>query len=191
MKLRCSSSWLRVSVRRVGQIGLVAHELGARLVQIGLVHARIEREQQVARLDALAFLDMHRANGARHLRAHLHGLHRHHIAVGVHFQRHIALLDDSRGNRGHGRALGGRLRRKPVLPAKPAGDNNHKHGHDGRPARSAAAPVPAAALQLPSTKPFGWSIPSVFIMRTLKYRTARDSPWRRLHWAGFIRANRY
>jgi hypothetical protein len=70
-------------------------------------------------------------------------------------------------------ALGGRLRREPVLPAKPAGDQ-HTSTAIGHPGRSAAAARAAAALQLPSTKPFGWSIPSVFIMRTLKCRTARS-----------------
>jgi hypothetical protein len=67
----------------VGQRALVARDLGLGLVDVGAVGAVVEREQQLARLDELAFLDVDLADGAGGLRMQVDGADRGHGAVGL------------------------------------------------------------------------------------------------------------
>jgi hypothetical protein len=77
---------------RVGQRSEVLLQLGLRLRDVGLVRARIEREQQLPRLDELAFLEMDRRHRAADLRLHVDAVERGDRAGDIELNLVVALL---------------------------------------------------------------------------------------------------
>ena len=80
----------------VGERGLVLGELRPRLGDVDLVVARVEREQRLAGVDELAFLDVHLGDDARDLRPDVDAVERGDRAGRVEHHVDVALLHGDR-----------------------------------------------------------------------------------------------
>jgi hypothetical protein len=81
-----------VLARQVGHGGLVLLLLRTGAREVGLVVAVVEREEQLAGLDELPFLHVHRADRVGHLRAQVDAVEGDHAAVDLHGDGHVLLL---------------------------------------------------------------------------------------------------
>ena len=83
---------------------LVARQIGFGLLELRLIRPRIDREEVIALLDEVAFVEQHLGDDAGHLRSHADGLERFDVADRGHFDRHVALLNRGGDDR-HGAAV--------------------------------------------------------------------------------------
>ena len=113
------------------EMGLIAGEIGLRLVELRLIGTRVKLRQELAFFDVLAILEVDAKDLLRNQAAHRRRVQRRHVANPRQHDGKALLLDGGRDDRNSGRRLWRRSRGavREMLPAQ-IGSRDNRDGHE-------------------------------------------------------------